>query len=49
MSNKLLAIKDWMEWRGIKTDELAIVGISMTALLAVAGIFVYAFIESLVL
>ena len=47
MSGKWTAFKDWLEWRGIKPDELIIVGVSLTALLSIAGIFTYAFIESL--
>ena len=48
MNNGLSALKDWMEWRGIKTDELIIVGISLGSLLTIAGVFVYALIVSLI-
>jgi len=40
-------IKAWMEWRGIKTKDLLLVGTAMGFLLSVTVVFAWAFIESL--
>jgi len=44
----LSGIKAWMEWKGIKTRDILLVGSTMGFLLSVTVIFIWAFIKSLV-